>query len=120
MKKRLVAAIGMAAGVAIVWSGISGAEALKIGYVDFVEFATKSKKAQEVQKQFAELVAAKRDALDKKGNDLIAKRDEIAKQRGMLKEEVLNQKIKELSIKEMELKMEQEEAEKAIRNQQQD
>jgi Skp family chaperone for outer membrane proteins len=118
MKKRVVTALGTVLAAILVWLGTGEAQAIKIGYVDFVDFAAKSKRAQEEQKRFAELVASKRDALEKKKNELIAKQDELQKQGPMLKEETRNDKIKEIGIKEMELKLAEKEAENLLRNEQ--
>jgi len=91
---------------------------MKIAFVDFVQFANKSTKAQAQQKKLVELVSKKRDELEKKKKELMDLQEQLQKTGPMLKEDARNAKIKELGIKEMELKLLEKEAENAVRNEQ--
>jgi Skp family chaperone for outer membrane proteins len=104
--------------MALVWFGTCEAQGLKIGFVDFIQFADKSAKAQAQQKKLIQLVSQKREELEKKKRELLDLQDQLQKTGPMLKEEARNAKIKELGIKEMELKLLEKEAENAVRNEQ--
>ena len=87
-----------------------------VGFVDLQQLQAKSKRIQEMQKNFAELNNIKRTSLEKKQNDLKALTDQLQKQGPMLKEETRNEKIKEIGMKEMELKLAQKQAESELQN----
>jgi outer membrane protein len=89
---------------------------LTVGFVDLQQLQAKSKRIQEMQKKFAELNNIKRANLEKKQNDLKALTDQLQKQGPMLKEETRNEKIKEIGMKEMELKLTQKQAESELQN----
>ncbi len=89
---------------------------LTVGFVDLQQLQAKSKRIQEMQKNFAELNNIKRNSLEKKQNDLKALTDQLQKQGPMLKEETRNEKIKEIGMKEMELKLAQKQAESELQN----
>ncbi|MCX5874108.1 MAG: OmpH family outer membrane protein [Deltaproteobacteria bacterium] len=89
---------------------------LTVGFVDMQQFQAKSKRMQEMQKQFVELNNIKRTGLEKKQNDLKALGEQLQKQGPMLKEETRNEKIKEIGMKEMELKLAQKQAETELQN----
>ncbi|MFH0958263.1 MAG: OmpH family outer membrane protein [Pseudomonadota bacterium] len=89
---------------------------LTVGFVDLQQLQAKSKRIQEMQKNFAELNNIKRVSLEKKQNDLKALTDQLQKQGPMLKEETRNEKIKEIGMKEMELKLAQKQAESELQN----
>ncbi len=91
-------------------------QALTVGFVDLQQLQAKSKRIQEMQKKFAELNNIKRANLEKKQNDLKALTDQLQKQGPMLKEETRNEKIKEIGMKEMELKLTQKQAESELQN----
>jgi outer membrane protein len=120
MKRHAVTAVCAMLTMLIFSTGICLAQQLKIGFVDFVEFATKSKRAQAQQKKFQQLVAQKQGALHKKKKEMEDLQEQIQKQSPMLTEEKRNQMIKDLGIKEMELKLAQREAENLLRNEQRD
>jgi len=69
-----------------------------------------------MQKNFSELNEIKRTGLEKKQNELKALTDQLQKQGPMLKEETRNEKIKEIGMKEMELKLAQKQAETELQN----
>lgn len=118
MRGRSVTAICLVLGMALVWFGTCEAQGLKIAFVDFVQFANKSTKAQAQQKKLVELVSKKRDELEKKKKELMDLNEQLQKTGPMLKEDARNAKIKEIGIKEMELKLLEKEAENAVRNEQ--
>jgi len=118
MRGRFVTAFCLVLGIALVWFGTCEAQGLKIAYVDLVQFSQKSAKAQALQKKIVELVSRKRDELEKKKKELVDLNDQLQKTGPMLKEDARNAKIKELGIKEMELKLLEKEAENVVRNEQ--
>jgi len=120
MKRHAVTAVCATLTMLIFSAGTCLAQQLKVGFVDFVEFATKSKKAQEQQKKFQELVAQKQSALEKKKKEMVDLQEQIQKQGPMLTEDKRNQMIKDLGLKEMELKLAEREAENLLRNEQRD
>lgn len=89
-----------------------------VAFVDFQNFAAKSVRAKESQKKFMEFVNAKRTALQnkKKEWDLVA--EQLKRQGSRLSEEARHAKIKELAIKEMELKLDEKEATNAVEEKQ--
>ncbi|MGB9615683.1 MAG: OmpH family outer membrane protein [Desulfomonilaceae bacterium] len=94
------------------------AQEAKFAFVDFQKFAAKSKRAQSQQQKFAQMVDAKRAALESKKKEMEALNEQLQKQGPMLKEETRNEKIKQLGIKEMELKLAEKEAQNALQNEQ--
>lgn len=94
------------------------AQESKFAFVDFQKFATKSKRAQNQQQKFAQMVDTKRSALETKKKEWEALNEQLQKQGPMLKEETRNEKIKQLGIKEMELKLAEKEAQNALQNEQ--
>lgn len=89
---------------------------LTIAFVDLQQFQAKSKRIQEMQKHFSELNNIKRTGLEKKQNELKALSEQLQKQGPMLKEDTRNEKIKEIGMKEMELKLAQKQAETELQN----
>lgn len=120
MKRHVVTAISAVLAMALVGFGTCHAQALKIGFVDFAQFAAKSKKAQAQQKKFAQLVQSKRNKLEKMKQELIQMQEQLQKQGPMLKDDTRTARIKEIGIKEMELKLAEKEAENVLRNEQRD
>lgn len=118
MKRHAVTTVCAALMMIVFSAGTCLAQQLKIGFVDFAKFATESKRAQEQQKRFQALVAQKRAILEKKKKELEDLQQQIQKQAPLLKEDTRNQKIKEVGIKEMELKLAEREAENTLRNEQ--
>lgn len=92
------------------------AQEAKFAFVDFQKFAAKSKRAQNQQQKFAQMVDAKRAALETKKKEMEALNEQLQKQGPMLKEETRNEKIKQLGIKEMEFKLAEKEAQNALQN----
>jgi outer membrane protein len=106
------------AALVIMCFDICGAQGLTVGFVDFQKFAAKSRRAQEQQQSFAQMVAEKRTSLENKKKELDNLNEQLQKQGPMLKEETRNAKIKELGIKEMELKLAEKEAQNLLQNEQ--
>lgn len=92
------------------------AESLSVAFVDFQKLEAKSKKAQDLQKKLTDMSNVKRNDLEKKKNELVNLQEQLQKQGPMLKEETRNDKIKELGVKEMELKLAQKAAETDLQN----
>lgn len=116
--RRTILISGVAIATLLMFAGACLAQELKVGFVDLMKFATKSTKAQEQQKRFAKLVDQKRQALANKKKELVDLQEQLQKQGPMLKEETRNAKIKELGIKEMELKLAEQEAQNSLQNEQ--
>lgn len=118
MKTGPVKVFCAATALVLIAYGASFAQDIKIAFVDFNKFASISKKAQEQQKKFGEMVTAKRTALENKKKELDGLQEQLQKQGPMLKEETRNAKIKEIGIKEMELKLAEKEAQNQLQNEQ--
>jgi Skp family chaperone for outer membrane proteins len=120
MKRSMLIVVVAVFCAAFVLSGVCGAQEGKIAFVDFQKFAEKSQKAQEQQKSFMNKVTVKKQALETKKKEYDELREQLEKQGPMLKEDTRNAKIKELAMKEMELKLAEKEAENALQNEQRD
>jgi len=120
MRRHLVKVLCAAVAVSFLGYGVCSAQGITIGYVDLQKFLAKSTKAQAAQKKLMELSNKKREELEKKQKELLELNDQLKKQGPMLKEETRNQKIRELQIKEMDLKLAQKEAEALLQNEQRD
>ena len=119
MKKAFLALIvGVAALIVTTSFHDSDAQGVKFAFVDFQKFAAKSKRAQNQQQKFAQMVDAKRVALENKKKEMDTLNEQLQKQGPMLKEETRNEKIKQLGIKEMELKLAEKEAQNSLQNEQ--
>jgi len=119
MKKAFLALIvGVAALLVVTSFHDTDAQGVKFAFVDFQKFAAKSKRAQNQQQKFAQMVDAKRVALENKKKEMDALNEQLQKQGPMLKEETRNEMIKQLGIKEMELKLAEKEAQNALQNEQ--
>ncbi len=97
-------------------SNVVHAQPLSVAFVDFQKLEAKSKKAQDLQKKLTDMSNVKRNDLEKKKNELVNLQEQLQKQGPMLKEETRNDKIKELGVKEMELKLAQKAAETDLQN----
>jgi outer membrane protein len=92
------------------------AQDLKVAFVDLQKFASKSVKAQTMQKKLMDLMNTKRTALENKKKELQELQEKLQKQGPMLKEDTRNQMIKEIGIKEMEFKLAEKEAQNSLQN----
>ena len=116
MRRGFAIAICIVVGTALTCVGTCQAQQLKIAFVDLQQFAMKSERAKAQQKRFVQLVAKKRAGLEKMKKELMGLQEQLQKQGPMMKEETRTAKIKELGIKEMELKLAEKEAENEVRN----
>ena len=118
MKKRALI-VGLAVTTALFFSlGICQAQEIKVGFVDLMKFGQQSKKAQELQQRFMNIVEKERTTLENKKKELVDLQDQLQKQGPMLKEETRNQKVKEFNIKKMELEMGEKDAQAKLQNEQ--
>ena len=116
MSRTLAFALSAFFTIFLVCSAAVQAENLNIAFVDFQKLEAKSKKAQDLQKKLTDMSNVKRTELEKKKNELVNLQEQLQKQGPMLKEETRNDKIKELGVKEMELKLAQKAAETDLQN----
>ena len=118
MKKVAMIALGVLLATVFALTGIVQAQGLKFAYVNFQAFAEKSKKYQAQQKKLAKLLALKQGELERKKEQLITLQEDLKKQGPMLKEETRNARLKEIGIKEMELKLSEKQAQTFLQNEQ--
>jgi Skp family chaperone for outer membrane proteins len=118
--RRYLAGIITAAFVATIMSvAISSAQGAGIAFVDMMEFAHKSKKCQEQENKLKAFVTAKQKALVDKYKKLQTLKSDTQRQASMLTQPVRDAKIKEITMKETELKLEKQEAESVVQNKRQ-
>ena len=118
MKTRALIAGLAAASVLFFFLGICHAQEIKIGFVDLMKFAEKSQRAKDQQQRFVQIVEKKRTSLENKKKELMELQQQYEKQGPMLKPETRDLKMKEIGIKEMELKMEEKNAQSDLQNEQ--
>jgi outer membrane protein len=100
--------------------GICQAQEIKIGFVDLMKFAQQSQRAKEQQQRFVTIVEKKRAAIEKLKKELVDAQQQYEKQGPMLNESVRSQKLKEIGIKEMEVKLAEKDAQAELQNEQRD
>jgi outer membrane protein len=120
MRKHLLAFVCAVSALVLVCVVTGQAQDLKVAFVDLQKFASKSVKAQTMQKKLMDLMNTKRTALENKKKELADLQDQLQKQGPMLKEDTRNQKIKEIGIKEMEFKLAEKEAQNSLQNEERD
>lgn len=120
MRRHLVKVACAAVAVIFLGCGVAGAQGISIGYVDLQAFLGKSKRAQAAQKKLMELSNKKRAELEKKQKELLELSEQLKRQGPIIKEDKRNQMVRELQIKEMDLKLAQKEAEQYLQNEQRD
>jgi outer membrane protein len=116
MKKHYLAFVCAVSALVFVCVATGQAQDLKVAFVDLQKFASKSVKAQTMQKKLMDLMNTKRTALENKKKELGELQEQLQKQGPMLKEDTRNQKIKEIGIKEMEFKLAEKEAQNSLQN----
>jgi outer membrane protein len=116
MRKHLLAFVCAVSALVLVCVVTSQAQDLKVAFVDLQKFASKSVKAQTMQKKLMGLMNTKRTALENKKKELQELQEKLQKQGPMLKEDTRNQMIKEIGIKEMEFKLAEKEAQNSLQN----
>jgi outer membrane protein len=118
MKKVATVALGVFLATAFILTGVVQAQGLRVAYVNFQAFAQKSKRYQAQQKKLSKLLALKQGELEKKKEQLVTLQEDLKKQGPMLKEETRNARLKEIGIKEMELKLSEKQAQTFLQNEQ--
>jgi len=116
MRKHLLAFVCAVSALVLVCVVTGQAQDLKVAFVDLQKFASKSVKAQTMQKKLMDLMNTKRTALENKKKELQELQEKLQKQGPMLKEDTRNQMIKEIGIKEMEFKLAEKEAQNSLQN----
>jgi len=116
MRKHLLAFVCAVSALVLVCVVTGQAQDLKVAFVDLQKFASKSVKAQTMQKKLMDLMNTKRTALENKKKELQELQEKLQKQGPMLKEDTRNQMMKEIGIKEMEFKLAEKEAQNSLQN----
>lgn len=116
MRKHLLSFVCAVSALVLVCVVTGQAQDLKVAFVDLQKFASKSVKAQTMQKKLMDLMNTKRTALENKKKELQELQEKLQKQGPMLKEDTRNQMIKEIGIKEMEFKLAEKEAQNSLQN----
>jgi Skp family chaperone for outer membrane proteins len=93
---------------------------LKIGFVEIPKILTKSKRAQAQQKKLQDFYERRKAEIQTLQKNLEDLRDQIQKQGPMLKEDTREQKIKDYQIREVELKLELQKADRTWKVKQQE
>ena len=114
MRKHLLAFVCAVSALVLVCVVTGQAQDLKVAFVDLQKFASKSVKAQTMQKKLMDRMNTLRTSLENKKKELADLQEQLQKQGPMLKEDTRNQKIKEIGIKEMEFKLAEKEAQNSL------
>lgn len=116
MKRYLALLCGAVLAASVLFPGIGEAEGLRIAFVDMNKFAAKSNRHQAVQKKLMQLQAQKSAELENLQKELRQMQRDLQKQGPLLKEDTQAARIKEISVKEIELKLAKQRAENELRN----
>jgi len=116
MQTRLLITITAVLAAILFCVEFSQAQEVKMAFFDWQKFMSKSTRAKEQWKKLNDLLEMKRTALENKKKELLNLQEQLQKQGPMLKEETRNDKIKEIGIKEMELKLAEKEAQNTLQN----
>ena len=87
MRKHLLAFVCAVSALVFVCTVIGQTQDLKVAFVDLQKFASKSVKAQTMQKKLMDLMNTKRRALENKKKELTDLQEQLQKQGPMLKED---------------------------------
>jgi len=120
MRKHFLAFVCAVSALVLVCVVTGQAQDLKVAFVDLQKFASKSVKAQTMQKKLMDRMNTLRTSLENKKKELADLQEQLQKQGPMLKEDTRNQKIKEIGIKEMEFKLAEKEAQNSLQNEERD
>lgn len=120
MRKHFLAFVCAVSALILVCVVTGQAQDLKVAFVDLQKFASKSVKAQTMQKKLMDRMNTLRTSLESKKKELADLQEQLQKQGPMLKEDTRNQKIKEIGIKEMEFKLAEKEAQNSLQNEERD
>jgi outer membrane protein len=116
MRKHLLVFVCVLSALFFVGVAVGTAQDLKVGFVDLQKFASMSTKAKAMQTKLMNLMNTKKQALENKKKELQDLQEQLQKQGPMLKEDTRNQKIKDIGIKEMEMKLAEKEAQNSLQN----
>lgn len=120
MRKHFLAFVCAVSALVLICVVTGQAQDLKVAFVDLQKFASKSVKAQTMQKKLMDRMNTLRTSLENKKKELADLQEQLQKQGPMLKEDTRNQKIKEIGIKEMEFKLAEKEAQNSLQNEERD
>ena len=94
----------------------ASAQQFSVGFVHLQKVMMTSARAKEQQKRLLGMQQSERAKLDKMKEDFFKMQEDLQKQGPMLKEETRNGMIKQIGIKEMELKLAAKQAETTLQN----
>lgn len=114
--KRHVRILGLTMIVVFAAASLCAAQEPKVAFVNIMQFMQKSIQAKESQRKLQALKDQKKNALDRKVDEIRALKEKLEKTGPMLKEETRNAMIRDVSIKETELKLAQQEAESSLQS----
>ena len=112
--KRHVRILGLAMVVFFAVTSVCSAQEPRVAFVNIMKFIQKSVQAKESQRKLQTLADQKKMALERKEDELRALKEKLEKQGPMLKEETRNAMIRDLSVKDTELKLAKQEAQNAM------
>jgi Skp family chaperone for outer membrane proteins len=119
MSRNLVIIVAAAFVAAVLCVSASNAQEAKFGFVDMQKFTQESNKFKGQQKKLMDLFTMKKSALEAKAQELQKLKDDVQKQAAMLDEKARNDKIKEITMKETEFKLAEQEAKSLLQNEEQ-
>ena len=120
MKKYPVLMLCVIFATVVFCSGVALAQGASFAYVNFQQFAQKSKRFAAAQNKLRQEVARKQAKLRAKQEKLRGLQEALQKQRPMLRPERQDAMIKEIGILEMELKLANQRAKQWLQNEQQE
>lgn len=116
MSRYLVSIIAAAFAAAFLCVAVSSAEDAKYGFVDMQKFMAESTKAKAQQQKLMDLLQVKKTALEKMARDIQTLKDGV----GVLDEAARNARIKDITMKETEFKLSEQEAKTVLQNAERD
>jgi Skp family chaperone for outer membrane proteins len=118
MKKYLAVMLCVLFSTVVFCSGVALAQGASFAFVNFQQFAQKSKRFAAAQQKLRQEVARKQTKLQKKQEKLRGLQEALQKQRPMLRPERQDAMIKQIGILEMELKLANQRAKQWLQNEQ--
>ena len=116
MRKRGIIAVGAALAVLYMFSSVAWTQQFRVGFVNLPRVIQESKRADKAKTGLLQLQKRKRTQLDKMKNDLLKLQEDLQKKAPLLNEERRNSMIKQIGIKEMELKLAAKTAERELQD----
>ncbi len=113
MRKIVLSAVVVMATLTFVFSGTVGAQGLKVGYVDLMKVFAKSDRAKAKQQKLEDFFKRTKAQMEAKKDELQRMADDLQKQGPLMSEPKQEARIKEIQLKEVELKLEAQKAERA-------